>query len=48
MTLKKVVLLTNDEIIFKKVVGELIGDKGFEDLAACTCELKKGDNWIGQ
>ena len=38
MTLKKVVLVTNDEIMFKKVVGKLVGDNRFEDLAACTCE----------
>ena len=38
MTLKKPVLMMSDEIMFKKVVGELNGDNRFEDLAACTCE----------
>ena len=38
MTLKKAVLVTSDEIMFKEIVGKLVGDNRFEDLAACTCE----------
>jgi hypothetical protein len=34
MTLKKAVLVTSDEVMFKKVVGKLIGDNRFEYLAA--------------
>ena len=47
LTLKKAVLVTNNEVMFKKVVGKLIGDNRFAHTHGCMYTWEKfDDNWM--